>query len=100
MKETYNLYFNGEIYSVKTTYHARIRIEERNVNIDTIIQNINALGKETVLRLRENNDEAIIIDKESNTSVVLGFNHKTITIITVIGKSNVFVKSGTEIVNL
>lgn len=56
-----------------------------------------ALGPARINRLQSENEEAMIIDKENNVAVVVGFSPEEIVIITVINKSNVFVKENTTI---
>ena len=85
---------------IKATNHSLERMEQRNVDEYLVISNIMGLGAETIERLQTNNEEAIIIDNNTNTSIVIGFSKKAITVITVINKSNVFVKTGTEIVRI
>lgn len=92
-------------YTVNTymTYHANKRYRERHIdcNMYVLASNIMALGTKI---LNYDNQELIIIDKVSGFSLVVGINVKGTKvyadIITVIDKSNVFVKSYTKVVEI
>jgi len=90
----------GRRYGIRATYHALERMEERKIEAETVVGNILLLGKEKIKELQELEQEIIIIDEDTNTSLVIGFKQNKIKVITVINKSNVFVKKGTKIVNL
>lgn len=75
-------------------------MNERNIDRYVVAGSVVALGPERITKLQEDNDEAMIIDKDNNVAVVVGFGRNSITVITVINKSNVFVKSGTQIYNI
>lgn len=91
---------DGKYFDVVASRHAMERMEQRNVDKYVIAGNVLALGPERISELQRNNDEAIIIDEVNHVSVVVGFGKNNITIITVIAKSNVFVKSNTQIYNV
>ena len=88
---------NKEQYSIRATFHSLERMEQRKIDEYVITGNILALGEETLKELQRTQEEAIIIDETTNSSVVIGFKKNTIKVITVINKSNVFVKSNTRI---
>ena len=90
----------GNTYSIRISNHAQKRMEQRNISSYVIAGNILSLGKERLIELQKMEDDFIIIDDITRTSIVAGFKRNTITIITVIDKSNIFVKSETQIVNL
>ena len=87
-------------YSVRISNHAQKRMQERNISEYVVAGNILTLGKKRLLQLQKAEEDFIIIDDITKTSIVAGFKRNTITIITVIDKSNIFVKSETQIVNL
>lgn len=87
-------------YSVRATVHSLERMAQRNIDEYVVVGNVLALGKERLLKLQEAQEEAIIIDELTNTSIVIAFKKNTIKVVTVIDKSNVFVKSNTRVVNL
>ena len=87
----------GKIYEINASNHALKRMTQRNVDKFVVAGNVIALGEERISELQAQEDEAIIIDEANNVSVVVGFDAESITIITVINKSNVFVKSNTQI---
>jgi len=87
-------------FRVVTTVHAIERMNQRNIDEYVIAGNVIALG-EHLINLANKDEEAIVIDEITNTAVVIGA-HKNgmIFIITVINKSNVFVKNKTKIFRL
>jgi hypothetical protein len=88
---------NNQQYSIRATVHALQRMAERKVDEYVVTGNVLALGEKRLLALQEEQTDAIVIDKVSNTSTVITFNKNTIKIVTVIDKANVFVKSNTKI---
>jgi hypothetical protein len=91
---------NKQTYSIRATEHSLQRMTERKIDEYVVSGNVLALGATRLLKLQEAQEEAIIIDKKTNTSIVIAFLRNTIKIITVIDKSNVFVKDGTRIERL
>lgn len=91
---------DGNYVNIKASGHAMERMNERGVDKYVIAGSVLALGPERIAALQASREEAIIIDEVNNVSVVIGCNPKTVTIITVIGKSNIFVKNNTQIYNL
>lgn len=87
-------------YSVRATEHALKRMKQRSIDEYVVVGNVLALGKERLLQLQERDEEAIIIDEQKEVSIVIAFEQNKIIVITVIDKSNVFVKNNTEIVRL
>lgn len=96
-RELATIKIDGNYYDIIASHHAMERMVERNVDKYVVAGNVLALGPERISELQKNNDEAIIIDEVNNVSVVVGFGKNRITIITVIAKSNVFVKNNTQI---
>jgi hypothetical protein len=93
---------NGQTYSVRASGHAVERMEQRGVDKTIVAGNILSLGEKRIAEMHRNNEEAIIIDKQHGISVVIGFrpNVNQVRILTVIPKSNVFVKSNTKVITL
>ncbi len=87
-------------YSIRISDHANIRMQERNISSYVVAGNILALGKDQLVELQKTSEDFVIIDTVRNTSIVAGFKGNKIIIITVIDKSNIFVKDATQIVNL
>ena len=88
---------NKQDYSIRATMHSLQRMQERKIDEYVVAGNVLALGAERLLKLQLAEEEAIIIDKKTNTSIVIAFVKNTIKVVTVIDKSNVFVKDGTRI---
>lgn len=96
MNSIFDFQIGNNNYQITLTKHAKDRMNERNITEDHIIDNVLSLSTNQVKNLNNNASEAIIIDKESGVSVVVGFNKRgRITVITVINKSNVYVKENT-----
>lgn len=91
---------DGNMYSIRATVHALERMKQREIDEYVVTGNVLALGKERLLQLQEQGEEAIIIDEQKEVSIVIAFEQNKIVIITVIDKSNVFVKDETTIVQL
>ena len=94
------LKINGQQYSIRASAHALQRMEEREVDEYVVAGNILALGKQRLAELQEEQAEAIIIDEEKDVAVIIGYKGNRIMVVTVIGRSNVFVKKGTVIEKL
>ena len=93
--------FNGTEYEVRCTEHSLERFKERNINIDEALGSIVALGKERLDRFSSEGNDVAIIDKDNHISVIITFesegHYVQIRIATIIGRDNIFVKSGTKI---
>lgn len=89
-----------QTYSIRATAHAMERMSERNVSAYVVTSNVLALGPEKLLDLQSKHEEAIVIDELHNCAVVIAFKGNTVKVVTVINKSNVFVKSNTRIERL
>lgn len=99
-KEIASMTIAGKTYTIETSRHAAERMVERNVDAYVVAGSVLALGPARIDALQAEREEAMIIDKENNIAVVVGFSAEKIVIITVINKSNVFVKDNTTICNI
>lgn len=87
-------------FEIRASEHSYLRMIERNVDMYVITGEIISLGKR-IFGIKTNGyDEGIIIDKTRNIAVVFGVEGNVVKIITVINRSNVFVKTGTRIFNI
>ena len=91
---------NNFPHKITCTVHGIERMEERGIEIQKAVESIKEINEKRLAGLKKIGQEMIIIDKERNISTVVAFIGATLRIITVIKKSNVFVKKGTFIVNL
>ena len=89
-----------ETYSVRVTEHSAERANQRGIDRDVIISAIFALKLERLQTAKENNKDLAVIDENNNVAIILGMNKNTINIITVIDKSDIWVKEGTEVCKL
>lgn len=98
----FEFYIDGEVYSVRLSDHAIERMDERDISVEHIIDNINELSLPQCRYLRNNSYKAIIINQETNVSIVIGFNkeHYKVTVITVIREEIPFATEGTVIINI
>lgn len=99
-KEIASMTIAGKTYAIETSNHAAERMAQYQVDAFVVAGSVLALGPERIDALQEQKEEAMIIDEENNIAVVVGFNKNEITLITVINKSNVFVKKNTTICNI
>ena len=88
---------DGKSYSIRATVHALERMDQRSIDEYVVTGNVLALGNQRLVELQEMQEDAIIIDENTNTSVVITFKKNTIKVVTVINKANVFVKKNTTI---
>lgn len=86
-----------DTYSIRATEHAVERMAQRHVDAYVVTGNVLALGPEKLADLKATSEDAIIIDTRTNTAVVVTVEKQTIKVVTVIDKSNVWVKDGTRI---
>lgn len=99
-KEIASMTIAGKTYSIETSNHAAERMVERNVDAYVVAGSVLALGPARIDALQAEREDAMIIDKENNIAVVVALRPNEITIVTVINKSNVFVKDNTTICNI
>ena len=85
------------VYSIRATEHSLQRMAQRNISEYTVTGTVIALGPQVLKELGESNEEAIIIDSNSGCSVVAAVHGQRVFIITVIDKTNVFVKTATRV---
>lgn len=95
-----NIKVDNYKHNITCTIHGLERMEERKIDILKAVESIKEIDEKRLSGLKKINQEMIIIDKKRNISVVAAFIGATLRIITVIKKSNVFVKKGTFIINL
>jgi len=91
---------NGNTYSIRATVHAQQRMKERDIDSHQASGSVLSLGEKKILDLQKREAEAIIIDKDKGTAIVIGFKGNKVQIITAINKSDVFVKEGTVVEEL
>lgn len=99
-KSLAQLSISGETYSIRASDHALQRMAERGVDEYVVAGTVVSLGKARLQELQDEDAEAIIIDEAKDVAVVIGFRGNRVMVITVINKSNVFVKSDTTIERL
>ena len=99
-RELASIEINNKTYKITASHHAVERMEQRNVDAYVVASSVLALGPDRIDALHAQNEEAMIIDKTNNVSVVVGMSPNSITIITVINRANVYVKENTAIYNI
>ena len=103
-KELMGFYFNGRIFHIRCTDHSLGRFKERNLDVNVSLGDIVSLGKDRLYRMSENGDDVAIINTVKNQSTIVTFesekNETQIRIRTIIGRSNIYVKTGTRIFKL
>ena len=87
-------------YQVRATAHAIERMEERGIDEEIVAADILALGKEKIKQMREVNDVAALIDEDNDVTLIVEFAENALKVVTVIDKTNVWVKKGTKVERL
>lgn len=99
-----NFRFNGREYEVRCTEHSLERFKARNLDINSALGSIVALGKERLDCLARGNNDVAIVDKIKKQAVIITFetegNYTQIRIVTIIDKDNIFVKDGTKVFSI
>lgn len=90
----------NKTYSIRLTNHAKQRLTDRNIDLFQVTGSILSLGENTITKYSGSNRDIFIMDKQNNFSVVCNITYRTITIVTVIGNSDCWVRNGTIAVNL
>ncbi|MFW5962666.1 MAG: hypothetical protein ACOCQR_03520 [bacterium] len=91
---------DGDRYSIRATQHAKKRMAEREVDENVVAGEVIALGRERIVELQERDTDIAIVDERRDLAVIIAFNHNRIVIVTVIDKSEIWVKDGTFIEKL
>ncbi len=95
-----------DTFEIRMTEHSYNRMHERGIDENVIAGNIIALGDKVNDINKNGYDEAAIIDKVNNVAIIFAvytnkeINENIVKIITVINKSNVWVKDNTKILNI
>jgi hypothetical protein len=84
-----------QTYSVRTTEHSEKRLVKREIDEYTVVSNILSLGKEKIKYYQEQDKDVMVIDEIKDFSICFTINKNTIIIITVIDKSDIWVKKNT-----
>jgi len=99
-------YQNGKYILIRTTTHARVRYEERGINLNQVCGAIVSLGRDTIYKASEQGDDIAILDKVKNDTlaIIITFeqngNEIQARLRTVIQKRNIYIKENTKIFNL
>ena len=96
MKTIFDFEIGNNLFEIGLSTHAQERMVERGVAEDDIIDNILSLTTKQMEYLNRNSLESIIINKETKTAVVIGFNTVgLVTVMTVITGDNTRIKANT-----
>ena len=89
---------NKQCCSIRATFHALERMEQRAVSSETVKAVILSLEQQGKLsKLLDEKKKTMIIDKINKVTVVLDFKQNVIKIVTVINDINVFIKDNQKI---
>lgn len=91
---------NNQTFNIILTNHAVKRLQERNIDKFQAIGAIMAIGQNKILEYKDTNKDIMVIDKQNNFSIVATIEGQDIVIITLIDKSDIYVKEGTTAINL
>ena len=84
-------------YSVRCSEHGFERMEQRQVDENNIISAVFALGLDELKKARKEKKDIAVIDEKNDFAVIVGMKKNTINIITVIAKSDIYLKEGTAV---
>lgn len=87
--------FNPVPFRVEFTTHALERMNERKITEETVKSLIRGLGRRRLFELNDCGSELAILDHTQNMSVILEVRLNKAVVITVMNRSNIFVKKGT-----
>jgi len=89
--------FEGNDYSIRASGHAIERMKQRDITAFQVASAVFGLTLETLDELKDSGKDLAIIVEDENYSVVICRYRNTIKVITVIDKSDIWVKEGTEV---
>lgn len=96
--------FNGRRFEIRSTEHSLERFKERHLDVNVSLGDIVSLGKERLYRMADNGDDVAIINTQKDLATIITFESQgdetQIRIRTIIGRSNIYVKTGTRIFKL
>ena len=87
-------------YSIRATEHALKRMKQRGVDKYVVAGTVLSLGKDKILEKKKQDADVAVIDKNKGISVVFGFVKNRIRVITVMRKTDIYVKDKTTLVEL
>ncbi len=90
----------GKTYSIRLTKHAEKRLKQRNIDLYQAVGAILVLGEKRITAYAGSDRDVMILDNTNNFAVVINMKYRTIVIVTVIDKTDCWVKKGTEVINL
>lgn len=94
-------HFNGRQFEIRCTVHSLERFAERNLDVNISCGDIVSLGKERLCKMADAGDDVAIINTHKNLATIITFesqdNEVQIRIRTIIGRSNIYVKTDTKI---
>lgn len=99
-KSLTTLQINGDTYSIRATKHSLERMDERNIDEYFVASDLLSLGKDKIVELQNDEEDIALIDEDNEVSIIFGFTKNRIMVITVIDKSDIYVKSNTKIQKL
>lgn len=91
---------NNVEFKIILSCHAQDRLLERKIDLFQTIGIVLSLGEARINQYNNSGKEVFIMDVEHNFSIVLEIRNNEIHIITVINKSDCYIKQGTIAVNL
>ncbi|GAB6139239.1 DUF4258 domain-containing protein [Halanaerobaculum tunisiense] len=86
---------DGRNFRVEGTTHALERMKEREVDEELVAAIVLSLD-EKLLEYNDSGEEVAIIDQEHNLAIIIEVREFKAVIITVINKSNIHIKDGTQ----
>ena len=82
-------------FRIESTTHAYQRMEERDIDKNTVISSIKGLDYK-ILLYNNSGEEIAVIDQEHDIAIISEVRYNKIVVITVINRSNIHIKEGTK----
>lgn len=82
-------------FRVEFTTHAAERMNERKIDQEMVKSMIRSLGKRRLYDYNNSGFELAIVNHQTNMSVILEVRFNKAVVITVMNRSNIYVKKGT-----
>lgn len=96
-KELLSFTIDNKTHSVRISGHALERAEQRGITKNIILSEIVALPIDEFTVYTSEQQDVAIIDEQQDIAIILDFRTELVNVITVINKSDIWVKEGTQI---
>lgn len=91
---------NHLTYTIAFKEHADLRKQQRNIDELQVVSAILALGSKRIEKYNNSDKDFAVIDKEHNITIIGTIEHQQIIVTTLINHADIWVKKGTDVINL